>query len=209
MRPQDIAGGWAPGAQTADVSRAADFKHFPFTLLGTQRNGPDLTIVGRRIADMRYHLDHLKEPRKFKPKSVMPNYDYLSERDLRDLAAFLVTLGNPPDKLRAGELAAAEAEAESPLVAQGRELYKSEGCLSCHTTDGSSSAGPTFAGLFGSEETLASGEAVIVDDDYLRQSMVEPEAKVVEGFSPIMPAFDHLSRDQLDALIAFIRSLES
>ncbi len=208
VRPQDIAGGWTPGARAADVSEAGDFKHFPFTLLGTQRNGPDLTIVGRRIADLRYHVDHLKAPRRFKPRSVMPSYDYLPERDLGDLAAFLVSLGNPPERLRAGALGAARPRAEeSPLVAMGRRLYKGEGCVSCHTTDGSPSAGPTFKGLFGSEETLADGGKVTVDVAYLRESITHPEAKVVKGFQPIMPPFDRLSDEQLEALVAFLESL--
>jgi cbb3-type cytochrome oxidase cytochrome c subunit len=142
LRPEDIKTGWAEGATPDEVSQMGDFVHYPFTMLGTQRDGPDLTVIGPKIPDMKYHIDHLVDPRRFKPKSVMPTYRYLSERDLRDLAAFLISLGNEPQKLRAG-VAPTPPPVEDPRIAKGRELYRTIGCVACHSVDGSPNVGPT------------------------------------------------------------------
>lgn len=208
IRPQDIDGGWAPGARTEDVSRPGDFANYPFTLLGTQRNGFDLTIVGRRVPDMRYQIDHLKAPRDFKPDSIMPGYRHLSERDLRDLAAYMVSLGNPPAQLKRGEVSVSAAPKADPQVERGRELYRAQGCVGCHSIDGSRNVGPTLQGLHGRATTFADGSRVTADEAYIRESITDPKARIVQGYPPAMPAFPHLPDDDLDALVAFIRSLE-
>lgn len=214
IRKEDIPTGWAVGATQEDISQTGDFVGYPFTLLGTQRNGPDLTIIGRQIPNMRYHIDHLERPREFKPESIMPSYAHLSDRNLRDLAAYLVTLGHSKEALKAGEAGtpseaegAASAE-EDPQVAKGREVFNAQGCNACHTTDGSASTGPTLKGLWGSQVTLKSGESATADADFIRESVVEPNATVVEGFPPVMPnRYGDLPEEDLEALIAFIRSL--
>lgn len=208
IRPQDIDTGWAPGAGVEDVSQPGDFANYPFTLLGTQRNGFDLTIVGRRIPDMRYQIDHLKAPRDFKPASIMPAYGHLSERDLRDLAAYLVSLGNPPAQLKGGEVAPVAAAKADPQVERGRDLYRAQGCVGCHSVDGSRNVGPTLQGLYGHTVTLADGSQITADETYLHESIVEPGARVVQGYSPVMPPFPGLTNDDIDALVAFIRSLK-
>ena len=89
-------------------------------------------------------------------------------------------------------------------------MAQGAGCTGCHTTDGSAGIGPTWLGLFGKQETLASGGTVTVDDAYLRESIVDPGAKVVQGFAPgIMPAgFGQvLSWADIAAVIAYIKSL--
>lgn len=208
IRGQDIETGWAPGAGAEDVSQPGDFANYPFTLLGTQRNGFDLTIVGRRVPDMQYQIDHLKSPRDFKPASIMPGYGHLSERDLRDLAAYMVSLGNPPAQLKRGELAPATTEQADPRVERGRELYRAQGCIGCHSVDGSRNVGPTLQGLYGRTVTLVDGSQITADEAYIREAIVEPRATVVQGYPPAMPAFPNLSDEDMDALIAFIRSLE-
>lgn len=208
VRPQDVPTGFAPGATEEDVTRVGDAVNYPFTLLGTQRNGPDLTIIGKRIADMQYHIDHLVDPRRFKPQSIMPAYDYLSDRDLRDLAAYMVSLGNPPQALREGTAMAAQDEQQDgdPMVAQGEKLFRQQGCVGCHTTDGSASVGPSLRDGYGGRVTLSDGSTVESDEAYLRQSIVEPKAKLVQGFPGVMPSFEDLSQEQLDALVAFIKA---
>ncbi len=210
LRPEDVRTGWGEGATEEDVSQSGDFVNFPFALLGTQRDGPDLTIIGKKIPDMSYQIEHLKDPRRFKPDSVMPTYDYLSDRDLNDLAAFLVSLGNPPEALKSGEVGAQPAGPGGevdPLVQQGQGLYRSLGCLSCHSVDGSPNVGPTWQGLFGKTETLADGSQVEADADYLIEAIVEPGASVVQGYPNVMPAYPQLTQEELDALVAYIESL--
>jgi cytochrome c oxidase subunit 2 len=96
---------------------------------------------------------------------------------------------------------------DMPLPEYGALLYTQQVCNSCHTTDGSPSVGPTFQGLFGKTESLADGSTVQVDENYLRESIITPNAKVVAGFAPVMPAaYGSLNERQLSALIVFIKA---
>jgi mono/diheme cytochrome c family protein len=213
LRPEDMKTGWAEGARPDEVSHMGDFVHYPFTMLGTQRDGPDLTVIGRKIPDMKYQIDHLIDPRKFKPKSVMPTYRYLSHRDLQDLAAFLVSLGNEPQKLRAGIAPAPAPPTEDPRIAKGRELYRSAGCVACHSVDGSPNVGPTWQGLFGHEMevVLPDGTSTMVtaDEAYIRESIVQPGAKIVKGFQNLMPSYEgRFTEEELQAFIEYIKSLK-
>ncbi len=90
------------------------------------------------------------------------------------------------------------------LIEQGRKLAESRGCLACHSLDGSAIIGPTWQGLFGKTQTLADGSTVVVDADYLKESILNPGAKVVQGFAPIMPP-GSFSEEELNALITYIR----
>lgn len=91
----------------------------------------------------------------------------------------------------------------------GKELYKSKACFTCHTIDGNPLVGPTFLGVFGREETLADGSTVKVDENYIRKSVLEPQAQVVQGFQPVMPTYQGVLKDEeIDALIAFLKTLK-
>jgi cytochrome c oxidase subunit 2 len=91
----------------------------------------------------------------------------------------------------------------------GRIQYESKGCNSCHTLDGTKSKGPSWKGIWGKMETLNNGQKVLVDEAYVRESMMSPSAKVVNGFEPIMPSFQGLLKEnQIKGLIAFIQSLQ-
>lgn len=96
-------------------------------------------------------------------------------------------------------------------VPDGKSVARTYGCVGCHTADGGSSVGPTWKGLYGKEETLDDGTTVTVDEAYLRESILDPNAKVVEGFLPnLMPGDfgEKLSDSQLDLLIEFIKVLK-
>jgi len=94
-------------------------------------------------------------------------------------------------------------------AAAGQQLYQTLGCASCHGANGEGGRGPTLAGLFGKQTPLASGGSVIADEAYLRESIINPQAKLVAGFGPIMPTFQgQVSEDQLVQLLAFIKSLQ-
>lgn len=92
------------------------------------------------------------------------------------------------------------------LVARGQMLATSNGCFACHSIDGSTLSGPTWKGLFGRVVTLTTGARVTADEAYLRESILNPSAKVVQGFAPVMPQF-RLSQEEVDALIAYIKTL--
>ena len=70
------------------------------------------------------------------------------------------------------------------------------------------SLAPTLVGVFGSSVTLATGETVLADEGYMRESILDPRAKLVAGYAPIMPTFQgQLSEEELTQLVAYIKSL--
>jgi cytochrome c oxidase subunit II len=91
----------------------------------------------------------------------------------------------------------------------GQQLFQTLGCVSCHGANGEGGRGPTLAGLFGRPTQLVGGQTVTADEAYIRESITNPQAKLVEGFGPIMPTFQgQITEDQLVQLIAFIKSLQ-
>ncbi len=93
----------------------------------------------------------------------------------------------------------------------GAQLARQMGCVACHTSDGNPSVGPTWKGLYGSEQPLSDGSTVLADEDYLWESVVDPNAKVVRGFSPgIMPQNfrDRLSDLEIQSIIEYIKTLQ-
>jgi cytochrome c oxidase subunit 2 len=93
--------------------------------------------------------------------------------------------------------------------AWGKIQYERKGCSTCHSIDGSASKGPSWKGIWGKMEKLNNGTTVLVDEAYVRESMMFPQAKIVAGFDPIMPTFQGLLREnEITGLIAFIKSLK-
>jgi cytochrome c oxidase subunit 2 len=93
-------------------------------------------------------------------------------------------------------------------VALGEKLYSELACNTCHTADGKG-RGPSYLGVYGSKVKLADGSTVVADDSYLRESILQPNAKIVAGFQPVMPSFQGLvTEDQILALTAYIKSLK-
>ena len=100
-----------------------------------------------------------------------------------------------------------------PSVSEGRKLYTSVGCIGCHTLDGQNAGrpGPSWKKLFNSQRTLADGNKSKADEVYLRESILEPDAKIVEGFADgevAMPPYKGiLTENQIESLVLFIKSL--
>ncbi|MGC4122234.1 MAG: c-type cytochrome [Myxococcales bacterium] len=95
-----------------------------------------------------------------------------------------------------------------PPVQSGEKLATKFACNTCHTVDGKPGTGPTWKALGGAQVELADGSRVVADDAFLRESITEPNAKIVKGFQPLMPAFkSQLTPKQIDALVAYIKSL--
>ncbi len=95
-------------------------------------------------------------------------------------------------------------------VGCGRKLAQENGCLACHSIDGTRIIGPTWLGVFGSEETMTDGSTIIVDEAYIIESIRDPGAKIVQGYENLMPATagQNLTDEQLQDIIAFIESLK-
>ena len=96
----------------------------------------------------------------------------------------------------------------SSPVAAGQQLYQTLGCVSCHGASGEGGRGPSLIGLFGKQTQLVGGQTVRADESYIRESILNPQSKLVDGFGPIMPTFQgQVSEDQLAQLLAYVKSL--
>jgi len=98
------------------------------------------------------------------------------------------------------------------MVASGAELFQSLACNTCHrstpTAGGVAARAPHLEGLFGSQVQLLDGSTVVADDDYIRESILNPASKVVAGWQPIMPTYQgQLNEEQLAQLMTYVRSL--
>ncbi|MFK7848657.1 MAG: cytochrome c oxidase subunit II [Rhodothermales bacterium] len=93
-----------------------------------------------------------------------------------------------------------------PLEEYGELLYTQQVCSACHSLDGSRIVGPSFQGLYDAQRQMDDGTTVAADDNYLRESILNPGARIVAGYQNQMPAsYSSLSERQVSALIAFIR----
>ena len=97
--------------------------------------------------------------------------------------------------------------ASGSLADTGQALFQQLGCSTCHRFD-TQGRGPNLTGVFGKPVQLEDGRTVVADENYVRESIVSPAAKVVAGFKPIMPTFQGIvSEEQLNALVAYVKSL--
>jgi cytochrome c oxidase subunit II len=100
------------------------------------------------------------------------------------------------------------ARTPESMAVRGERVAAAQGCLQCHTVTGAPHIGPTWLGLYGRTEPLEGGGAVLADEAYLTESMMDPLAKVVAGYAPVMPGYhSRLSAEDTGALVEFIKSL--
>ncbi|MBI5543524.1 MAG: cytochrome c oxidase subunit II [Deltaproteobacteria bacterium] len=96
------------------------------------------------------------------------------------------------------------------LTEEGRLAAVRHECLKCHSIDGTAHIGPTWRDLYRRPQRLESGQTVVADEGYLTESMMDPLAKVVAGYSPVMPTYQgQLSGPEAAAIVEYIRSLSS
>lgn len=96
-----------------------------------------------------------------------------------------------------------------PPIELGQRSYQMRGCTQCHTVDGTKLIGPSFKGFMTREHRLTDGTVVTPTDDYIRESLLDPQAKVIQGFEPVMPTFRGRLPDlEIAGLAAYIKSLQ-
>ncbi|GAB3028834.1 cytochrome c oxidase subunit II [Bowmanella dokdonensis] len=123
---------------------------------------------------------------------IMPKLE-LSELEVQSIIAYIRERGTDKPAQQGGGKT-------------GQDLAQGKGCLACHSIDGTPGVGPTWQGLYGKEVQLASGETVQADREYLKESIFQPNARVVAGFQPVMPPMP-VSEAEAGAIIDYIQSL--
>ncbi len=102
-----------------------------------------------------------------------------------------------------------QAGANVPIEVDGEGIFRAQGCGTCHRADGSGQ-GPALQGVFGKTVTLASGQTLVADEGYLRESILDPNAQIVAGYTSVMPTFQGLlSEEDVMRLIAYVKSLKA
>ncbi len=100
--------------------------------------------------------------------------------------------------------------AGSSVVDEGRRAAAEQGCMKCHSVDGSRHIGPTWVDLYLRREKLKDGRTVVADEAYLTRSMMDPGADVVAGYQNVMPTFQgRLTPPEAAAIVEYIKSLKS
>jgi cytochrome c oxidase subunit 2 len=101
-----------------------------------------------------------------------------------------------------------ELQDAAPPVERGQAVYNRL-CVACHTLDGTIRVGPSFKGIWGESHTFVDGSTAAVDENYVRESILNPQAKVRQGFPPSMPSFQgQLSDKEIDGVIEYLKSLK-
>jgi len=117
-------------------------------------------------------------------------------------------IAHPPEEFDEWLRKAADFVSQLPPVEAGQLLYQKRGCAQCHSIDGAGGIGPTFRGSFGNRRQFTDGTSGTMDENYIRESLLNPRAKTVAGFDPVMPTFQgRLKEKEVEAIIAYIKSL--
>ena len=107
---------------------------------------------------------------------------------------------------------AGSADDDLPLEELGAKLYNKKACNTCHTLDGTALVGPSYlqtSQMWGQERVFDDGSSAIIDENYVRSSILEPQIQIVAGYQGVMPTYQGLLNDrELDALIAFLKTLK-
>jgi cytochrome c oxidase subunit 2 len=133
---------------------------------------------------------------------VMPaaDFDDWMQQQRRGLASAQDAAPVPGEPVRAA----------SSIVEEGRRIAAEQGCMKCHSVDGTRHIGPTWTDLYLREEKLASGKRIVADESYLTRSMMEPAAEIVAGFQNVMPTYQgKLTPPDVAAVLEYIKSLRT
>jgi|688.fasta_scaffold02333_2 cytochrome c oxidase subunit 2 len=197
------------------------------SLDGSPRVGPSwLKLFGKKgelsdgktyVADENYIRESILNPAakvvKGYPPQGMPSFQgQLSDEDITGVIEFIKTIDGttkvevsaPTPKKSAAAAGATPAERGKALVNDAGNL-----CSTCHSIDGSKLVGPSFKGIWGRKEKMSDGTEVTVDADYIKESIYKPQAKIVEGYGPVMPAMyeGKLSEQDINDIIEYLKTL--
>lgn len=175
---------------------------------------------GETVADDNYIKESIVEPAKHLHETftnLMPSYaGQLSEDEIASVIAFIRTVTKEnleKEKAKAPAKTEAVVDESSMSPAQrGERIYKqvaAPSCSTCHSIDGSKIVGPSFKGIYGRKEKMADGSEITADDAYIKESILNPMAHVVEGYPAAMPPYaGQLKDEQIANLIEYFKTLK-
>lgn len=177
-------------------------------------------ILGRRLAflqNLKTEFDSLlnwKASKLSRAKKEMGSQDQYYKREENEqliehidvLSKLLKNQGGRQEGKEDAEISGTDI---SNLAQKGQKIAQDNACMTCHSLDGSEMAGPTWENLFGHKVQLQSGETIIADEEYLRESIINPKAQSVKGYGGEMPQYDYLDDSQIDYIIEYIKSLSN
>lgn len=199
------------------------------SLDGTKLVGPTFQKIYNRqgtlddgsqyTADENYIRESILNPNAkivqgFPHPSPMPAFaGLIDDSQVQSIIAFMKTLDGsaPAAAASTSQFAFAKADTNLSPADRGKALYAAKACVGCHSLDGSKVVGPTFKALYGHDVDLADGSKVKADDAYLKDSILNPNSQIVQGFAPgLMPQNfkDLLSEQDVADIIEFIKSVK-
>jgi cytochrome c oxidase subunit 2 len=98
---------------------------------------------------------------------------------------------------------------EAKTMMAGQVIMQKNGCFACHSLDGSKLVGPTYKGIWGKTEKLSDGSEIVVDEEYIRTSIYDPNAQIVDGYAKgLMISYkDNISEKEIDDIIEYLKTL--
>lgn len=98
----------------------------------------------------------------------------------------------------------------NPPTSSGEKLFNANGCLNCHSTEGHilSKIGPSLKGIYGKTVELNDGTTTLVDDNYIKESIVDSYKKIVKGYPAAMPSYKGFTEAELNNLVSYIKELK-
>jgi len=130
-------------------------------------------------------------------------------KDHSRMAGTVVVLEPEAFEAKLKELGTLKINEGETMAMYGQRIYSRKGCNACHSIDGNPMVGPTWKGIVGRESKFTDGTSQVADDNYIRQSILEPNAKLVAGYAGQMPSYQgQLDDEQIAAVIEFMKTLK-
>lgn len=176
---------------------------------GKQTEMPNLPLTETEVGQL---IAYLKYTSEMNTEGWPPKVEVDAPLDERVRLAHATGFAAAATPIAAPLVAVANtvATGNDDPAARGAQLVKEYGCTACHATTTQRLVGPGWGGLYDSHVELADGTSVKADEAYLVESILQPNAKVVKGYTPgVMPSFDGtLKPDEAAAIVAYLHTLE-
>ncbi len=154
-------------------------------------------------------LNPAAQIRKGYPNAMTPFAGLVTDAEVDDLIALIKGLEKSAAPATPEVAVAAVDLSKLTPAERGHKIMEGKACLGCHSVDGSALVGPTYKGIYGRKGKLADGSDYVADDAYIKESILNPTAKVVQGFAPAMPPYaGQLSDDDIKDITEYLKTVK-